>query len=214
MTQERVRQTSTNRVITNPTNYYALLGLHPSATPIEIRRAYRKLSKRYHPDTTDLPNQTATSKFQELNEAYATLSNPEQRLLYDQKIAYSRFNVSQAPSDFNRPVNQRQKTYSNSAYLDPTDRPLSAGELFVLFILGLTFLGCIVLAIAIGLTRGESAVQFSNTTSYIAPTTESLRTTVAFESQLLSNQKLYHVGLINHNKTSPHLRVSASPCQS
>jgi len=174
VTQERVRQTSRNRVIANPSNYYGLLGLHPSATPLEIRRAYRKLSKCYHPDTTDLPNQAATSKFQELNEAYATLSNPERRILYDQKIGYSRFNVIQPPPDLNRPVNQQQKIYSNSAYLDPNDRPLSAGELFVLFILGLTFLGCLLLAIVIGLTRGESAVQFSSASAsyYSQPTIE------------------------------------------
>ncbi|NET59550.1 MAG: J domain-containing protein [Symploca sp. SIO2E6] len=139
-----------------------LLGLHPSATPLEIRRAYRQLSKCYHPDTTDLPNQTATSKFQELNEAYATLSNPERRILYDQKIGYSRLNVIQTPPGFNNPVTQRQKIYSDSAYLDPNDRPLSAGELFVLLILGLTFLGCLVLAIAIGLTQGESAFPIPN----------------------------------------------------
>lgn len=176
VTQERVRQTSRNRVIANPSNYYVLLGLHPSATPLEIRRAYRKLSKCYHPDTTDLPNQAATSKFQELNEAYATLSNPERRILYDQKIGYSRFNVIQPPPDLNRPVNQRKKIYSNSAYLDPNDRPLSAGELFVLFILGLTFLGCLLLAIVIGLTRGESAVQFSSASAsyYSQPTIEQL----------------------------------------
>ncbi len=172
MTQERVRQTIKNGVIANPSNYYVLLGLHPSATPLEIRRAYRQLSKRYHPDTTELPNQTATSKFQELNEAYATLSNPQRRILYDKKIGYSRFNVIQAPSNLNRPGNQRKNSYSDSAYLDPNDRPLSAGELFVLFILGLTFLGCLVLAIAIGLTRGESAFQFSTTTNYTTPTTE------------------------------------------
>jgi len=176
VTQERVRQTSKNRVIANPSNYYVLLGLHPSATPLEIRRAYRKLSKCYHPDTTDLPNQAATSKFQELNEAYATLSNPERRILYDQKIGYSRFNVIQPPPDLNRPVNQRQKIYSNSAYLDPNDRPLSAGELFVLFVLGLTFLGCLLLAIVIGLTRGESSVQFSSASAsyYSQPTIEQL----------------------------------------
>jgi len=53
-----------------------LLGLHPSASAIEIRRAYRELSKRYHPDTTDLPPAIAIVKFQQLNEAYAALSNP------------------------------------------------------------------------------------------------------------------------------------------
>ena len=65
----------------NQTSYYVLLGLPPSASALEIRRAYRELSKRYHPDTTELPTAIATAKFQQLNEAYATLSNPERRLI-------------------------------------------------------------------------------------------------------------------------------------
>ncbi len=138
--------------------YYTLLGLHPSASAIEIRRAYRELSKRYHPDTTSLPNAIATTKFQQLNEAYATLSNPERRLSYDLKIGYSRFGVIQAPPDLHHPVSYSYD-WSKSAYLDASDRPLSAGEIFALFILGLTFLGCLLLAIAIGLTRGEAAFQ-------------------------------------------------------
>ena len=64
-------------------SYYGLLGLHPSASVIEIRRSYRELSKLYHPDTTDLPPAVATAKFQQINNAYATLSNPERRLAYD-----------------------------------------------------------------------------------------------------------------------------------
>jgi hypothetical protein len=168
--QDRVRQTIRDRVIQNQTSYYALLGLHPSASPLEIRRAYRELSKRYHPDTTDLPAQTATTKFQQLNEAYATLSNPERRVVYDQKIGYSRLNVIQPPPGLNTPVNQPRRTYTSSAYLDPTDRPLSAGEIFALFILGLTFVGCLVLAIAIGLTRGEFAFHVSGTSSNALPT--------------------------------------------
>ncbi len=168
MTQDRVRQTTRERV-SNP-SYYALLGLHPGASPIEIRRAYRDRSKLYHPDTTDLPTDTATRKFQQLNEAYATLSNPERRVAYDQKIGYSRLHVIQPPPDFNTPVHHRQKTNYSSAYLDPTDRPLSAGEIFALFILGLTFIGCILLAIAIGLTRGDSAFQVSGLNPNRLPT--------------------------------------------
>jgi DnaJ domain len=139
-------------------SYYALLGLHPSASAIEIRRAYRELSKRYHPDTTDLPPAIATAQFQQLNEAYATLSNPERRLAYDHKIGYSRISVIQAPPTLNRPVSHKGYT-SSSAYLDPTDRPLSPGEIFALFILILTFVGCLLLAIAIGLTRGDPGVE-------------------------------------------------------
>lgn len=174
MAQERVRQTITERVIVANPNYYALLGLHPSASPIEVRRAYRELSKRYHPDTTDLPTDTATQKFQQLNEAYATLSHPERRGAYDQKIGYSRFTVIQPPPGFNTPGNQPRRTYSSSAYLDPTDRPLSAGEIFALFILGLTFIGCLLLAIAIGLTRGDSAFQVSGAGTRGLPTQQQL----------------------------------------
>lgn len=142
----------------NQMSYYTLLGLHPTASAIEIRRAYRELSKSYHPDTTDLPSALATAKFQQLNEAYATLSNPERRLTYDLKIGYSRLSVIQAPPDLNSP-SRSQISHSSSAYLDPTDRPLSAGEIFALFILGLTLLGCLLLAIAIGLTRSDPAFQ-------------------------------------------------------
>ena len=115
--------------------YYDLMNLHPSASTIVIRRTYRQLSKEYHPDTTKLPANIATAKFQKLNEAYATLSSPEKRSLYDLKIGYSRLNVIQAPS-WSEP--DREK-WSRTAYLDPTDRPLSSGEIFVLVLLGLTF---------------------------------------------------------------------------
>lgn len=134
--------------------YYSLLGLHPSASPIEIRRAYRELSKQYHPDTTNLPSTIATAKFQQLNEAYSILSNPERRLSYDRTIGYSRFTVIQPPPNLNQPVS-RASPHRSSAYLDPTDRPLSTGEIFALLMMGLTLLGCLFLAIVIGLLRGE-----------------------------------------------------------
>lgn len=162
MDQDWVRQTIREKVRASPTGHYGILELHPSASPLEIRRAYRTLSKRYHPDTTDLPPLMATLKFQQLNEAYATLSNPERRLAYDRKIGYSRFNVIQVPPDFHNPADPSQpEYYSSSAYLDATDRPLSPGEMFALFILGITFIGCLLIAIFIGFTRAESPVEIS-----------------------------------------------------
>lgn len=141
--------------------YYAILGLYPTASQLEIRRAYRELSKRYHPDTTDLAPEIAKAKFQKLNEAYGTLIAPERRALYDLKIGYSRINVIQAPEDLARGGYGREK-WSRSAYLDPTDRPLSAGEIFVLLVLGATMLGCLLLAIVIGLIREDRAVEIVN----------------------------------------------------
>lgn len=130
--------------------YYGLMGLHPSASNIVIRRTYRQLSKKYHPDTTKLPAQVAKAKFQSLNEAYAVLSSPEKRSLYDLKIGYSRLNVIQAPNW--SPSDSKQ--YSRTAYLDPTDRPLSSGEIFVLLLLGLTFAGCLLLVMIVAYLRG------------------------------------------------------------
>jgi curved DNA-binding protein CbpA len=134
-------------------SYYGLMGLHPSASNIAIRRSYRQLSKKYHPDTTTLPSSVATDKFQRLNEAYAVLSSPEKRSLYDLKIGYSRLNVIQAPS-WSEPESNQRDNYSRTAYLDPTDRPFSAGEIFVLVLLGLTFIGCFLLVAIVAYLRG------------------------------------------------------------
>jgi curved DNA-binding protein CbpA len=134
--------------------YYDLLGVHLSASPLEIRRAYRELSKKYHPDTTILPTEIATVRFRALNAAYAALSHPERRLAYDREIGYSRVVVIQ-PSQHFQPLTPRKDNYRSSAYLDPTDRPLSGGEIFALFMLLITFIGCVILAIGVGIARGE-----------------------------------------------------------
>lgn len=134
-------------------SYYGLMGLHPSASNIAIRRSYRQLSKKYHPDTTQLPAQVARNEFQKLNEAYAVLSSPEQRSLYDLKIGYSRLNVIQAPS-WSKSASNQDSHSSRTAYLDPTDRPLSAGEVFVLVLLGFTFIGCLLLVAIVAYLRG------------------------------------------------------------
>jgi len=159
VTQEQNPQSKSRSIPTNSrliNSHYAILGLHPSASVIEIRRAYRELSKTYHPDTTTLPSEVATRKFQRLNEAYGIISNPERRSLYDLQIGYSRWNVIQVPTDLQQ-SNQQNENWSKSAYLDPHDRPLSAGEIFSLCLLAITLLGCLGLAFLIAWLRGDSA---------------------------------------------------------
>lgn len=64
-------------------DYYEVLGIQKGATPEEIKKAFRKVAKQHHPDLN--PNdKKAESNFKEANEAYAVLSNPEQRAKYDQ----------------------------------------------------------------------------------------------------------------------------------
>ncbi|HEY4108257.1 J domain-containing protein [Puia sp.] len=64
-------------------DYYKILGVNKSATQDEIRKAYRKLARKHHPDLN--PNdKEANKKFQQVNEANEVLSDPEKRKKYDQ----------------------------------------------------------------------------------------------------------------------------------
>ena len=63
-------------------DYYKVLNLAKSATPEEIKKAYRKLARQFHPDTNQ-NDATAHKKFQQINEANEVLSDPEKRKKYD-----------------------------------------------------------------------------------------------------------------------------------
>lgn len=62
-------------------DFYAMLGVSRGADIAEIKKAYRRLAKQYHPDSN--PGEDTTEKFQEINRAYEVLSNPELKRKYD-----------------------------------------------------------------------------------------------------------------------------------
>ncbi len=67
----------------NYIDYYQILGVSKNADADQIKKAYRKLARKYHPDVNP-DNQEAEVKFKQVNEAYQVLSDPEKRKKYDQ----------------------------------------------------------------------------------------------------------------------------------
>src|SRR4026207_2467920 len=64
-------------------DYYATLGVSRAASDEEIKKAFRKLARKYHPDVAK-DKKVAEEKFKQINEAYEVLSDPEKRRKYDQ----------------------------------------------------------------------------------------------------------------------------------
>ena len=95
-------------------DYYEVLGLTRAADNKQIKSAYRKLAKRYHPDTNP-GDAEAKRKFEEIGEAYQVLSDPEKRKLYD-RFGMAAFDQSQGTS----PGGQgEQNGYSGHFYRSP-----------------------------------------------------------------------------------------------
>jgi DnaJ family protein C protein 7 len=70
-------------------DYYQILGLNRNATPEEIKKAYRKLALKYHPDRNSESEQTkkiAQRKFEDVSDAYSVLSDPKKKQMFDQGV--------------------------------------------------------------------------------------------------------------------------------
>lgn len=80
---------------TQKRDYYEVLGVSRSATDAELKKAFRRLARQYHPDVSKEPN--AELRFKEINEAYSVLSDPKKRARYDR---FGHRGVGVDPGDF------------------------------------------------------------------------------------------------------------------
>lgn len=128
--------------VTDQPSYYELLQIQPDASDQELRQAFRRLSKRYHPDTTDLPQIEAQEAFRQVQQAYLTLGDPARRRLYDAGL--------QA---------QRPPARARAPQPVPVRRPLSGGEWFALLLLALAVVFSLVLGVGLAWARGTALLR-------------------------------------------------------
>ena len=124
-------------------NYYKILGVHEKASTHELRKAFCKLTKELHPDTTSLNLEDAKVKLQTVMEAYENLNNPYLRNIYDNKIQ----NSLTREKKYKRPVINTYSSDSKIANSIGDRRPFSNGEMFSLLLLVIVILACLLFAV-------------------------------------------------------------------
>lgn len=93
-----------SRTVTGKKNYYQILMVTPKASQEEIKMAFRRLARRYHPDVNP-NNKLAEEKFKEINEAYDILADGNKRQQYD----FEYLGVSKRPFNSNKSNHGRRK---------------------------------------------------------------------------------------------------------
>ncbi|KAA8733760.1 DnaJ domain-containing protein [Acinetobacter qingfengensis] len=92
-------------------NYYETLGIDRNATPEQIKKSYRKLARKYHPDISKEAD--AESKMQAINVAYDTLSHPEKKAEYDQMLDHPQGFAGFGQQGFNGQQSDGSQFYNN-----------------------------------------------------------------------------------------------------
>src|SRR6185503_16142870 len=97
-------------------DYYAALGVERGASADEIKKAYRRLAQKYHPDVSKEPG--AEARFKEIAEAYQTLKDPEKRAAYDELGSRPQGEEFRPPPDWARQHGGEQSSFEDLDFAD------------------------------------------------------------------------------------------------
>lgn len=124
------------------TNYYHVLGLNESATPLEIKTAFKKLALKYHPDKhPDRPEME--EKFKEINQAHQILSDPYEKARFDLKLKYRQFTndapgYTAPPSARTHAAYRYRRAYTANTRMDSKENLRATAYSFgIMFVLAL-----------------------------------------------------------------------------
>ncbi|GAC1302905.1 MAG: hypothetical protein NVSMB24_08190 [Mucilaginibacter sp.] len=138
-------------------DFYYILGIDVNSSPDEIRDAYRKLSKKFHPDLNGGDAYFA-GRFREINEAYETLNDEAKRRKYD--TALKKININPIDQEFERRQAKRQQATTRQTYRSHRRGP-GVGISIMLVVVGLIF--------AVYLFKSFSGSKTKTITPAIAP---------------------------------------------
>ena len=124
-------------------NYYKILGVHEKASAHELRKAFCKLTKELHPDTTSLNLEDAKIKLQTVMEAYENLNNPYLRNIYDKRNNSFAQNFKKNNDDFLNSYTSDSKIANSIG----NRRPFSNGEMFSLLLLVIVISACLLFSV-------------------------------------------------------------------
>ena len=144
-------------------SHYQLLQVAPTASREELRQAFRQLSKRFHPDTTELPVAEAERAFQQLRQAYAVLSDPAARQRYDGELRHAAMVAAATnlpPTAATMATNPALRARPSGVVRpDGVRRALSGGEWLALLLLGIALVFSLVLGVGMAWLRGAELIE-------------------------------------------------------
>ncbi|WP_269621816.1 J domain-containing protein [Prochlorococcus marinus] len=159
--------------MTVPNTYYELLGVSHNSDLQTLKKAFHRLSKSLHPDTTVLPVDEAAKKFYILCEAYELLSDPIRRKAYDKTLRMDRLSDDSPSKDIAVDISRESVTSIGHR------RPLSGGELFSLLLLGIAISISLLLGIGFAFLDGKqlqvSPSWLNSTNTLIQPSSPTIQ---------------------------------------